>query len=85
MFPDPQLEVETTNNGVNKNMGYVYGTSIGWTLELGGKRKARMNLAKNQSELSKIQLKIFQKPPDASLGYIEALKSKAMLEVQQDS
>jgi cobalt-zinc-cadmium efflux system outer membrane protein len=59
MFPDPQLEVETTNNGVNKNMGYVYGTSVGWTLELGGKRKARMNLAKNQSELSKIQLEDF--------------------------
>lgn len=87
MFPDPQLEVETANNGVNKDMGYVYGTSIGWTLELGGKRKARINLAKNQSELSKIQLLDFFRNlrADASLGYIEALKSKAILEVQQDS
>lgn len=87
MFPDPQLDVETTNNGVNKDMGYVYGTSIGWTLELGGKRKARINLAKNQSELSKIQLLDFFRNlrADASLGYIEALKSKAILEVQQDS
>nr|WP_315027040.1 TolC family protein [uncultured Chryseobacterium sp.] len=87
MFPDPQLEVETTNNGVNKNMGYVYGTSIGWTLELGGKRKARINLARNQSELSKIQLQDFFRNlrADASLGYIEALKSKSLLEVQQDS
>ena len=87
MFPDPQLEVETSNNGVNKNMGYVYGTSIGWTLELGGKRKARINLAKNQSELSKIQLEDFFRNlrADASLGYIDALRSKAMLEVQQDS
>jgi cobalt-zinc-cadmium efflux system outer membrane protein len=40
-------------------MGYVYGTSVGWTLELGGKRKARVNLAKDQSELSKIQLEDF--------------------------
>ncbi|WP_312298316.1 TolC family protein [Chryseobacterium sp.] len=87
MFPDPQLEVETTNNGVNKNMGYVYGTSIGWTLELGGKRKARINFAKNQSELSKIQLQDFFRNlrADASLGYIDALRSKAILEVQQDS
>lgn len=87
MFPDPQLDVETTNNGVNKDMGYVYGTSIGWTLELGGKRKARINLARNQSELSKIQLLDFFRNlrADASLGYIEALKSKAILEVQQDS
>lgn len=87
MFPDPQLEAETTNNGVNKNMGYVYGASIGWTLELGGKRKARVNLAKNQSELSKIQLQDFFRNlrADATLGYIEALKFKALLEVQQNS
>lgn len=87
MFPDPQLEMETTNNGVNQNMGYVYGASIGWTLELGGKRKARVNLARNQSELSKIQLQDFFRNlrADASLGYIDALKSKALLEVQQDS
>ncbi|MEJ5050302.1 TolC family protein [Chryseobacterium culicis] len=87
MFPDPQLEMETTNNGVNQNMGYVYGASMGWTLELGGKRKARVNLARNQSELSKIQLQDFFRNlrADASLGYIDALKSKALLEVQQDS
>lgn len=87
MFPDPQLEMETTNNGVRKDMGYVYGTSIGWTLELGGKRKARVNLARNQAELSKIQLQDFFRNlrADASLGYIDALKSKALLEVQQDS
>lgn len=87
MFPDPQLEIETTNNGVRENMGYVYGASIGWTLELGGKRKARINLARNQSELSKIQLQDFFRNlrADAGLGYIDVLKSKALLEVQQDS
>lgn len=87
MFPDPQLDLETTNNGVKENMGYVYGASLGWTLELGGKRKARINLAKDQSELSKIQLQDFFRNlrADASLGYVDALKSKAILEVQQDS
>ncbi|SDJ40308.1 TolC family protein [Chryseobacterium jejuense] len=87
MFPDPQLDMETTNNGIKENMGYVYGASVGWTLELGGKRKARINLAKDQSELSKIQLQDFFRNlrADASLGYVEALKSKAILEVQQDS
>lgn len=87
MFPDPQLEMETTNNGVNQNMGYVYGASLGWTIELGGKRKARVNLARNQSELSRLQLQDFFRNlrADASLGYIDALKSKALLEVQQDS
>ncbi|MCL8535414.1 TolC family protein [Chryseobacterium gallinarum] len=87
MFPDPQWELETTNNGVNKNMGHVYGTSIGWTLELGGKRKARINLAETQWELSKIQLQDFFRNlrADASLAYVEVLKAKALLEVQQDS
>ncbi|MBV8327846.1 TolC family protein [Chryseobacterium sp.] len=87
MFPDPQLEMETTNNGVNQNMGYVYGASLGWTLEMGRKRKARINLARDQSELSKTQLQDFFRNlrADAGLGYIDALKSKALLEVQQDS
>ena len=87
MFPDPQLDLETTNNGITENMGYVYGASVGWTLEMGGKRKARINLAKDQAELSKIQLQDFFRNlrADASLSYVEALKSKAILEVQQDS
>ncbi len=87
MFPDPQLDVETTNNGIKENMGYVYGASVGWTLELGGKRKARVNLAKDQTELSRIQLQDFFRNlrADATLAYLEALKSKALLEVQQDS
>ncbi|MEL5903983.1 TolC family protein [Elizabethkingia anophelis] len=87
MFPDPQLDMEGSNNGVSKNMGYTYGGSLGWTLELGGKRRARVDLAKNQSELSRILLLDFFRNlrADASLGYVEALKSKALLDVQQDS
>ncbi len=87
MFPDPQLDMEGSNNGVYKNMGYTYGSSLGWTLELGGKRRARVDLAKNQSELSRILLLDFFRNlrADASLGYVEALKSKALLDVQQDS
>ncbi|MYY25778.1 TolC family protein [Elizabethkingia anophelis] len=87
MFPDPQLDMEGSNNGVSKNMGYTYGGSLGWTLELGGKRRARVDLAKNQLELSRILLLDFFRNlrADASLGYVEALKSKALLDVQQDS
>ena len=51
------------------------------------KEKLVLIWPKNQSELSKIQLQDFFRNlrADASLGYIEALKSKALLEVQQDS
>lgn len=87
IFPDPQLEMETSDNGVSKKMGYTIGTSLSWTLELGNKRKARIESAKNHAEYSKLQLQDFLRNliADASLGYIEALKAKALVEVQKDS
>lgn len=87
MFPDPQLEMETSDNGVSKKMGYTIGTSLSWTLELGQKRKARIETAKNQADYSKLQLQNFLRNliADASVGYIEALKTKALIDVQKDS
>ncbi|SHM33266.1 outer membrane protein, cobalt-zinc-cadmium efflux system [Chryseobacterium carnipullorum] len=87
LFPDPQLEMETSDNGVSKKMGYTIGTSVNWTLELGHKRKARIETAKNQAEYSKLQLQDFLRNliADASVGYIEALKTKALVDIQKDS
>lgn len=87
IFPDPQLEIGTSNNGISRNMGYTMGTGLSWTLELGNKRKARIETAKNNAELTKLQLQDFLRNllADASLGYINALKSKSLLEVQKDS
>lgn len=87
MFPDPQIEMETSNNGVSKDMGYTVGGAVSWTLELGGKRKARVEAAKNEAEYSKLQLQDYLRNllADATLGYVEALKSKALLNVQQES
>ncbi|AZA80220.1 TolC family protein [Chryseobacterium sp. G0186] len=87
MFPDPQLEMETSNNGVSKDMGYTVEGAISWTLELGGKRKARIETAKNEAEYSKLQLQDYLRNllADATLGYVDALKSKALLNVQKES
>lgn len=87
IFPDPQLEIGTSNNGILRSMGYTMGTGLSWTLELGNKRKARIETAKNNAELTKLQLQDFLRNllADASLGYIDALKSNALLEVQKDS
>lgn len=87
IFPDPQLEMETSNNGVSKDMGYTVGGAISWTLELGGKRKARVETAKNEAEYSKLQLQDYLRNllADATLGYVDALKSKALLNVQKES
>ncbi|REC63631.1 TolC family protein [Chryseobacterium pennae] len=87
IFPDPQIEMETSNNGVSKDMGYTVGGAVSWTLELGGKRKARIEMAKNEAEYSRLQLQDYVRNlfADATLGYIEALKAKALLNVQKES
>lgn len=87
IFPDPQIEIETSNNGVSKDMGYTMGGAVSWTLELGGKRKARIETAKNEADYSKLQLQDYLRDllADATLGYIEALKTKALLNVQKES
>ncbi|WP_419494207.1 TolC family protein [Chryseobacterium bernardetii] len=87
IFPDPQIEIETSNNGVSKDMGYTIGGAVSWTLELGGKRKARIETAKNEADYSKLQLQDYLRNllADATLGYIEALKTKALLNVQKES
>ncbi|STC92871.1 Cation efflux system protein CzcC [Chryseobacterium carnipullorum] len=56
-------------------------------MELGQKRKARIETAKNQAEYSKLQLQDFLRNliADASVGYIEALKTKALVDIQKDS
>lgn len=87
IFPDPQIEIETSNNGVSKDMGYTMGGAVSWTLELGGKRKARIETAKNEADYSKLQLQDYLRNllADATLGYIEALKTKVLLNVQKES
>ncbi|WP_312749502.1 TolC family protein [Epilithonimonas hominis] len=87
MFPDPQLGIDGSNNGIFREMGYTFGGNISWTLELGGKRKARVDLSKNQSELSKILLKDYFRNlrADVSESFIDAISAKLLLKVQQDS
>lgn len=87
IFPDPQLETEVSDNGISKNMGYTIGTSINWTLELGQKRRARIETAKNEAEFTRLQVQDFLRNlvADATIGYVEGLKAKALAEVQRDS
>lgn len=87
ILPDPQIDIETSNNGIAADLGYTIGAGISWTLELGQKRKARINYAKNESELTKLQFQDYLRNlfANATIGYIEALKSKVLLDVQKDS
>ncbi|MGJ1196902.1 TolC family protein [Sphingobacterium spiritivorum] len=88
VFPDPQLQVSATDNGPRRmKMGYGLSTSLEWTVESGGKRRARQELAYSHSEMTKaLLLQYYQNlRADATLAYLEGVKNKQLLQVQYDS
>lgn len=88
VFPDPQLTVGGYDNQESSlHLGRGYSGSIGTTLELGGKRRARIKLAESQSELSKalLQNHFRNLRADAALAYFDALQQYYQLGVLYNS
>ncbi|SEV95436.1 outer membrane protein, cobalt-zinc-cadmium efflux system [Chitinophaga sp. YR573] len=88
VFPDPQLTFGAYDNQQSsKHLGQGYNAGIGTTLELGGKRKSRIDLAQSQVLLSKALLQDYFRnlQADASIAYFNALQQYNLLEVQQNS
>ena len=88
VFPDPELAIGGHDNGQRRmQMGYGFSTELSWTLELGGKRKARINVAKSNSELTKALLEDYFRNlrADATLNYLTSLKQKEIFKVQLTS
>ena len=86
--PDPELTFQGSDNGQRRmQMGYEFEASLDWTLELGGKRKARMELARSESELSKSLLEDYFRTlrADATLQYLQALRDKLLYETQMEA
>ena len=87
-FPDPELSFEGTDNGERRmKMGYEFAASLDWTLELGGKRKARIELAKSESEVSKSLLEDFFRNlrAEATLKYLIALRNERLYNSQLEA
>lgn len=87
-FPDPELTLEGVDNGERKmKMGYEFGASIDWTLELGGKRKARIELAKSESELSRSLLENYFRNlrAEATLHYLVAIRNQMLYNAQMEA
>lgn len=87
-FPDPELSFEATDNGERRmKMGYEFAASLDWTLELGGKRKARIELAKSESEVSKSLLEDFFRNlrAKATLQYLVALRNERLYNAQLEA
>ncbi|SNR63753.1 TolC family protein [Flavobacterium sp. ov086] len=88
VFPDPELAIGGHDNGQRRmQMGYGFSTELSWTLELGGKRKARINVAKSNNELTKALLEDYFRNlrADATLNYLTSLKQKEIFKVQLTS
>lgn len=86
MFPDPEISFDYANNSdKSMDLGQVFTGELGWTLELGGKRKARIGVAESEKIISELALADYFQNLRAEAGmlYIEAMEKKAMWDLQE--
>ena len=87
-FPNPTLSASWTKNQENKvTTGHDVYTELGKTVELFGKRKARIDLARSGNDLAKALLSDFYRnlQADAAAAFLEALKQKQLYQVKLSS
>jgi outer membrane protein, heavy metal efflux system len=88
IFPDPSLSFDYIENRQGKERSERdYSVGLAKTFELGGKRKARINLAQSNSQLTKALLDDYFRrlQAEAALNYLEALKQNSLFRVKYDS
>jgi cobalt-zinc-cadmium efflux system outer membrane protein len=88
IFPDPYISFAWTENlEEGSRKGYGYSSEIGTTIELGAKRKTRIDLAKSEYDLSKALLSDYFRnlQSEASLVYLDALKKRELYKVGDNS
>lgn len=86
IFPDPTLGVGYFNNGQHRlQTGYGFLFQYSQTLELGGKRRARIHLAQSQTELAQATLLDFFRllRADATVGFLEGMHRQRIFQIQQ--
>ena len=82
VFPDPELSLAYENNqDRTMEMGQAYVAELGYTLELGGKRTARIAVARSEQQITEALVEDFFRNlrADATLCYLEALKQKQLV------
>ena len=88
VFPDPTLSLGMTQNSEGQlTTGHDLSSELNIPVELFGKRRARIDLAKSQHELSKALLSDFFRnlEADAATVFLEALKQKQLYAVKLNS
>jgi cobalt-zinc-cadmium efflux system outer membrane protein len=88
VFPDPELSAGYSNNqNWNLAMGYAVDAELSYTLELGGKRKARVRVAQSEKELTGALLEDYFRNlrADAAIAFLAAVKERECLAIQRES
>ena len=88
VFPDPELSFGYENNqDKTMQMGQSYAAELGYTLELGGKRRARMAVARSEQQMTEALVEDFFRNlcADATLCFLETLKQKQLVELALSS
>ena len=88
VFPDPSISFDWLENRENSNKtGYGYASELGTTIELGGKRKARIEFAEGEKSLTQALLNDYFRNlrADATLVFLEAEKQNQLYKVIQSS
>ncbi len=88
VFADPNLSFGWVDNGQKRmRTGYGFNSSVNWLMELGGKRKARIQVAKSRLELTSALVNDFFRNlrSDATTAYLQAMLQKKLLQVNMES
>ena len=88
VFPNPSLSFDWANYSEGQSpTGYGFTSELSTTVELGGKRKARIELAKSEVSLSKALLKDYFRNlrAEAAHVYLEAINQKQHYNIKQNS
>jgi outer membrane protein, heavy metal efflux system len=88
VFNDPYLTVDWTRDSENSSQtGYGFSSELEKTIELGGKRKARIDLTRSEKELTKALVADFFRnlQAEATLVYLEAMKQRQLFMVSNNS
>lgn len=86
IFPDPQFSFGVFDNQDAKlHLGQGLDLGLSTTIELGGKRRARINLAKSTVELNKTLLTDYLRNlrADAAVAYYNAVQQSYILQAQK--
>jgi len=88
VFPDPIFSFNWNDNSESSTrIGYDISSELASTIELGGKRRARIDLAKSENQLIKALIADYFRnlQAEAAIVYLESLKQKYLFKVKFDS